>query len=82
MSKLQQNGGHGGSRFTTDSRSQGGRSFSILNSQMMASEAILSDDNLRAILDKKVQKIQTAFDRKVKDMKPFLLDQACAFIRQ
>ena len=30
----------------------------------------------------KIQKIQMAFDQKVKDMKPFVLDQACAFIRQ
>ena len=48
----------------------------------MASEMILTDEGLRALLDKKVKLIQTGFDRKVRDMKPFVLEQACQFIRE
>ena len=37
---------------------------------------------MRAILDKKVHQIQVTFDKKVKELKPILLEKACDFIRE
>ena len=39
-------------------------------------------NELRQMVDNKVHLIQVAFDRKVHDLKPFVLDQACHFIKQ
>ena len=39
-------------------------------------------EKLNALLDKKVHQIQIGFDRQVKDMKPFILDYACNFIKE
>lgn len=40
------------------------------------------DENFKAVLDKKVGQIQLSFDKLVRDIKPFVFDQACAFLRQ
>lgn len=44
--------------------------------------AINSNENLKGFLDSKIHKIQAAFDRKVHDLKPFVLDQACLFVKE
>jgi len=43
---------------------------------------VLTDEGMKAVLDKKVHQIQTGFDRKIREMKPFVLDHACKFIQE
>ena len=56
----------------------GGSIMSLMSSGV---EGMLNTEQLRAVLDKKIKQIQIGFDRKVSDLKPFLLDVACGFIK-
>ena len=47
---------------------------------MIGSE--MGDEKMQAFIDKKISKMQAAFDRKVRDVKPFVFDQACEFIKE
>ena len=43
---------------------------------------LVTNENFQAALDKKVAKIQQSFDKIVRDIKPFVFDQACDFLRE
>ena len=45
-------------------------------------ESEITNEKMRALLDRKVMQIQMGFERKVKDLKPLLLDNACEFIKE
>ena len=42
----------------------------------------MGSQNFRMMLGKKVNQIQVGFDRKVKDIKPMLLENACDFLKE
>ena len=52
---------------------------SSLGSRMSSIQ--INGDNVKAIFDKRVQKMQLAFDKKVRDIKPFVLDYAQHWIK-
>ena len=53
---------------------------SALGSQMDVTE--ITNDKMRAMIDRKVQQIEAGFELKVSNLKPLLLDHACDFIKE
>ena len=49
-------------------------SYRSRQSRASGMSAIAADDKLKGILDRKIHKVQVAFDQKVKDMKPYVFD--------
>lgn len=53
---------------------------SLVDSQ--GNETELTNEKLRAMLDRKVQQIDMGYEKKLSDLKPYLLDHACQFVKE
>ena len=42
----------------------------------------IDNEDLKLLIEKKLNVAQVIYDRKIRDMKPFVLDEACTFIKQ
>ena len=51
--------------------------FSLFSGSQISDSSFLNDEKMKAILDKKVQLIETGFEVKLKNYKPLLLEHAC-----
>ena len=49
---------------------------------MSTYEGVVNNENLKELVAKKANQIQLAYDRKVRELKQFVFDQACQFLKE
>jgi len=42
----------------------------------------ITDEKIMAIVDKRVRQIELSYDKRVKEMKPYLFDMASSFVKE